>query len=154
MLDLRQARERFYGSAILLHITVLLLLTAHPTVSEQKSYNIGFMAVLSGKQTVEKRYYIGAIEYAVRYVNEHKLLGEEAILKYETIDTKGDSLLSIRAMTEFYQKNVTAIIGPSTDKCVTEGLIASAWNKPLVSFVSIPLFILIKCILIFFFFFF
>lgn len=42
-------------------------------------------------------------------------------------------------MTEMWQnKNVSAFIGPD-DKCTNEALVASAWNIPMISYVSLAI---------------
>lgn len=39
-------------------------------------------------------------------------------------------------MTELREKKVKAFIGPD-ESCTTEALLASAWNTPMLSFVSV-----------------
>jgi len=44
--------------------------------------------------------------------------------------------LPIRVMTEMRDKGTVAFIGGPEDTCVSEALVAAAWNLPMISYVS------------------
>lgn len=52
-------------------------------------------------------------------------------------------------MTELREKKVKAFIGPD-ESCTTEALLASAWNTPMLSFVSAFYKCTIVCLLTFY----
>ena len=104
------------------------------------TFKLGFLPALGGHSGHESRskYHVGAFIDALQYVNKEILsnvMGENHTLNYTYIDNRGSTLESIRAMTEMYNDNVSAFIGPE-DTCVVEARIAAAWNLPMVNFVS------------------
>lgn len=45
----------------------------------------------------------------------------------------------IKIMTEMRDRGTIGFIGGPEDECVSEALVAAAWNIPMISYVSFPL---------------
>lgn len=61
---------------------------------------------------------------------------------------KPNGFMAIRKMTEMKEKdNVVAFIGPD-HSCVSEALVASAWNLPMITYVCICNFLVFLWILL------
>ena len=101
-----------------------------------ETFKIGFIPALAGYKGQENRhiYHVGAFVDALDKVNT-EILGPEHELNFTFMDNRADTLVSIRAMTEMYNNDVIAFIGPE-ETCVTEARIAAAWNLPMIDFVS------------------
>lgn len=56
-------------------------------------------------------------------------------LKLRWNDTKGDTVLATRAMTEMICDGVAVFIGPE-GPCYTEAIVAQSRNIPMISYVS------------------
>ena len=69
-------------------------------------------------------------------VNQHVLNGTGYRLDYELYDSKADTLESLRGMTQQFLNGTVAFIGPE-DTCAIEARLAAAWNLPMIAFVSI-----------------
>ena len=102
-----------------------------------ETFKIGFIPALKGYRAQENRhvYHVGAFVEALDKVNRDILGPMGHQLNFTYIDNEADTLYSIRAMTEMYNDDVIAFIGPE-DTCVTEARIAAAWNLPMIDFVS------------------
>ena len=100
---------------------------------------VGFLPALSANKG-QNKHFVGAFEYAMERINEQLAIGDESVsrcrIRYETIDNKADTGESLRGMTQLYTKGAVAFIGPE-DTCATEARLASAWNLPMIAFVSI-----------------
>jgi len=99
---------------------------------------VGFLPALSANKG-QNKHFVGAFEYALKRINERLAVGREAIprcrISYETADNKADTAESLRRMTQLYIRGAVAFIGPE-DTCATEARLASAWNLPMIAFVS------------------
>jgi hypothetical protein len=92
---------------------------------------IGFLPHLTNKGRA--RYYLGAFRLALEEL-------EDTIwplrLNYTYEDIKGSERQALLAMTQMKFDDVAAFIGPE-DTCATEGILTSAWNIPLFTFVCV-----------------
>uniref|UniRef100_A0A0L8FG16 Receptor ligand binding region domain-containing protein n=1 Tax=Octopus bimaculoides TaxID=37653 RepID=A0A0L8FG16_OCTBM len=78
----------------------------------------------------------GALTTAIEDVNQSKEFTRNGIkLGFCYYDAKGNSLAALKAMTALYMKGVSAFIGPE-GTCNYEAALATAWNIPLISYVS------------------
>ena len=105
------------------------------SATDAKKFTLVFLPALSGNKG-QSRYFVGALVYALEHINSDKkvLAGHE--LDYVLIDNKADTLTSISGMTQRYFHNDTvAFVGPE-DTCATEARVASAWNLPMLAYVS------------------
>ena len=100
---------------------------------------VGFLPALSANKG-QNKHFVGAFEYALKRINERLADGGEALsrcrISYETADNRADTAESLRRMTQMYIRGAVAFIGPE-DTCATEARLASAWNLPMIAFVSI-----------------
>ncbi len=124
------------------YLQLMVLLSWGFPIVLPATFKLGFLPALGGHAGHEGRskYHVGAFIDALNYANEEILSnvsGKSHKLTYKYIDNRGSTLESIRAMTEMYNDNVCAFIGPE-DTCVVEARIAAAWNLPMVNFVSTP----------------
>lgn len=98
---------------------------------------VGFLPTLSANKG-QNKHFVGAFEYALKRINDRLAdeTGTGCRIRYETVDNKADLGESLRGMTSLYIKGAVAFIGPE-DTCATEAILASAWNLPMIAFVSI-----------------
>ncbi|XP_013384336.1 guanylate cyclase 32E [Lingula anatina] len=101
-------------------------LSAHVVPSNRsRGVKIGFlpaMTVGKGKQ------FAGAFLYGLEHINKEYNLSVDYMFE----DNKVDTFESIKAMTNMYHE-VSAFVGPE-GTCRTEGVVAAAWNLPMIAF--------------------
>ena len=103
--------------------------------ADAKKLTLVFLPALSGNKG-QSRYFVGALVAALEDINSDSKVLAEHELDYVLIDNKADTLTSISGMTQRYFHNDTvAFIGPE-DTCATEARVASAWNLPMLAYVS------------------
>ena len=104
--------------------------------AETIELRVGFLPQLSGKG--RNRYYTGAFLTAIRHLNKGATTGSgrPRFVPVIHVNKNGDELESIRGMTEQYNNGTIVFIGPE-DTCTIEANIATAWNLPMIAFVSI-----------------
>ena len=78
----------------------------------------------------------GALTIARNYINNKSDLLADYSLEFEFADTNNTELGSIKALTDLWRKDVVAYFGLDIS-CETEAHVASAWNLPMISFVSL-----------------
>lgn len=80
---------------------------------------------------------LGAVSLAVNNINNDSQILPNTTLKFkfEPLKNIDDKLEALRLMTEFRDENISAFIGPD-ESCRHEALTASAWNIPMLAFVS------------------
>lgn len=117
-------------------IFVIFIFIAPATLGEIR---IGFLPTFSNKKllsdSVPTKYDVGAIECAIRDLNQISRSRQAHNLTYIYNDTRGDQLLTIQTMTSQLQEGVHAFVGFESS-CETEARVAAAWNVPIVTYVS------------------
>ncbi|GFV69617.1 guanylate cyclase 32E [Trichonephila clavipes] len=78
----------------------------------------------------------GAISLAVEMVNADSGLLPKHNLKFIAYDSgEPNTAITIKKMTQMKEEGVVAFIGPD-HSCVSEALVAAAWNMPMITYVS------------------
>ncbi len=79
----------------------------------------------------------GAVELAVNNINKDPTLLPNVTLKFKfsLLDLYADNKETITRMTEMRDNGAVAFIGPD-ESCQHEALVSSAWNLPMLAFVS------------------
>uniref|UniRef100_T1KKV6 Guanylate cyclase n=1 Tax=Tetranychus urticae TaxID=32264 RepID=T1KKV6_TETUR len=78
----------------------------------------------------------GAIPLAIDQINRDPQLLPNHTLDFIAMDAgQPNTATSIRMMTEMREQGVVAFIGPE-NSCVSEALVATAWNYPMITYVS------------------
>lgn len=125
----------------LLFFALLLIGPAEPqTDKPMVNLTIGYLPTIVGEQRDKQGLSIsGAITYALKQIEEQKVLPEGVSLVLQVNDTRSDLLFTTKALTEMMCKDVVAVFGPE-NTCSVEATIASAWNRMMISHVSFSLF--------------
>lgn len=79
----------------------------------------------------------GAISLAVDEINRYKPLVGGHKLNFTVAETYGDEEMSIYQVAMLWTQKVPVYIGPQ-ETCVHEAKMASGFNLPMISYVSIP----------------
>ena len=79
---------------------------------------------------------LGAVSYAVERVNNDTSILPNTTLSFTTDMLTNEQYDSLKVMTRLRDENISAFIGPD-ESCRDEAMIASAWNLPMVSYVSL-----------------
>ena len=87
------------------------------------------------KEMMEGKLIAGAMGMAVELVNNHSRLLPNHTLQFIARNSWSDTLLALEEMTSLMQQGVVAFIGPE-QQCHVEAKVASAWNLPMISYVS------------------
>lgn len=119
------------ATRILLLVLLLLLVPALPSEQPPNELLVGFLPN-SGMKS-RNRYHLGAFMLAMEELNQTLA---PLSLHYTMYDNQGSEQVSMRAMTKMKADGAVAFIGPE-DTCATEGRLASAWNLPMITFVSV-----------------
>ncbi|CAH1795400.1 unnamed protein product [Owenia fusiformis] len=99
-------------------------------------FRIGYIPAferIGNYDPTEGRKVSGAITYAIEQINNSSEILANHTLEFIFKDNSADPLISIDALTELWQNDTIAFIGPE-DTCRTEARIAAAWNLPMISF--------------------
>ena len=80
----------------------------------------------------------GAMTLAVRAVNRAKVIPNHT-LEFSWADTHADTLHGTAALTRLWRQGAVAFFG-TEDSCAVEARVASSWNLPMISYVSITFF--------------
>ncbi|XP_066155671.1 receptor-type guanylate cyclase Gyc76C-like isoform X2 [Euwallacea fornicatus] len=75
----------------------------------------------------------GAISMAVEEINNDKYLLPNVSLELKWNDTRGDTVLATRAMTDMVCEGVAAFFGPE-GSCYVEAIVSQARNIPMISY--------------------
>lgn len=86
----------------------------------------------------------GAISLAVDEINQFQPLIGGHILNFTVSETYGDEEMSLYQVAVLWTQNTSAYIGPQ-ETCIHEAKMASGFNLPMISYVSI-LFFLLACL--------
>jgi len=104
-----------------------------PVVGRERLF-IGFLPALTANKG-QSKHFVGAFKFALCQINHHVLGSTPYYLDYIVHDTKANTTVALRGMTDQFQKGSIAFIGPE-DNCAIEARLAAAWNLPMISFVS------------------
>ena len=78
---------------------------------------------------------LGAVSLAVSNINKDSSILPNTTLAFKFEPLSNSQLHSLRIMTEKRDQGVSAFIGPD-EFCRNEAMVASAWNLPMIAFVS------------------
>lgn len=81
----------------------------------------------------------GALLYAVDVINEKRIIPGFNV-SYVFRDTFGSTNQSLYEMSKLWRDGIVGFIGPSA-VCTDEAMLAAAWNLPILSHVSLELFV-------------
>ncbi|KAK2710816.1 receptor-type guanylate cyclase Gyc76C-like [Artemia franciscana] len=99
--------------------------------SECITIPVGYLTSLEGDRiglTVS-----GAMQYAVHMVNSNVELLKGHKLEFRWNDTKGDVLISTKAITDMLCNETLAFFGPD-GSCSVEATVAASWNRPIIAY--------------------
>lgn len=115
-------------------MVILAILADH--VTNPLNITVGYLTNIYGTNQDRQGMAIsGAITYAIALINSNDSILEGHNLGLLYADTKGDTKTGTAALTDLWKKGAIAFFGPE-DSCVIEATIASAWNLPMISYVS------------------
>lgn len=78
---------------------------------------------------------MGAVSLAVKRINEDPYILNNTRLSFK-FGALNRPLDPLKKMTEFRDQGVAAFVGPD-EKCDYEARLASAWNLPMIAYVSV-----------------
>lgn len=81
----------------------------------------------------------GAISLAVDEINQFRPLLDGHKLNFTVAETYGDEETSLYQVAVLWTQNASAYIGPQ-ETCIHEAKMASGFNLPMISYVSMPVF--------------
>ena len=93
----------------------------------------------------------GAVSYAIELINNDTSLLPRHRLKFIWGDSRADTLVGTRLLTDEWRQGASAFIGLE-DSCSVEAKVAAAWNLPMISYVSTCTFITAPLYIVFYFF--
>lgn len=99
---------------------------------------IGYLTVVKTVKYIRGRQgkiISGAISYALKLINEDPNLLPNYHLSLIWNDTKAETLLGTKQLTEQWKSGAVAFIGLE-DSCSVEARVAAAWDLPMISYVS------------------
>lgn len=87
----------------------------------------------------------GAISLAVDEINQFRPLLDGHTLNFTVSETYGDEEMSLYQVAVLWTQNTSAYIGPQ-ETCIHEAKMASGFNLPMISYVSMPVFLKLACL--------
>lgn len=120
-----------------------LILATRLAIILTETFTIGYLTG-SKRRPSDKEYdrpgllISGAISVAVEEVNapDNGILGKRGHkLDFIVAETYGEEITSVKETAELWKRNVSVYIGPQ-ETCEHEALMASAFNLPMISYVS------------------
>ena len=102
------------------------------STNETKKIFIGFLFSTSPR-SLKNVFYPWAFKYAIERSNKELL--NEVGYRLEPVIRNFTANQILKTQTEFYINGTSAFIGPE-DNCAIEARLASAWNLPMIAFVS------------------
>ena len=118
---------------------MLLLLALLVGPASGVNLNIGYLPTILGEHRDKQGLSIsGAITYALEQIQNKSILPDGVSLALQFNDTRSDLLLTTKALTEMMCKDVVAVFGPE-NTCNVEATISSAWNRMMISHVSLDI---------------
>ncbi|GFX43838.1 receptor-type guanylate cyclase Gyc76C [Trichonephila clavipes] len=115
----------------------LLLCCAFVVSASATNLTVGYLANIFGYHGKNRQGHIisGAMTYAVKQVNEQRILPENHTLQFIFEDTKGETLEGTNAVINMWRKGVIAFFGPE-NSCEVEATVSASLNLPMISYVS------------------
>ncbi|CAL8123550.1 unnamed protein product [Orchesella dallaii] len=105
----------------------------HLQTKNDSVITLGFLSPFNQNQ-----FSLGALRLAVAEVNENPNLLPGRQLRYIAADIGSSDLLltsrPIKIMTEMRDRGTVGFIGGPEDTCISEALVAAAWNLPMISY--------------------
>lgn len=97
---------------------------------------VGYLTAVKGDLATRQGLTVsGAITMALDEVNEDENLLKGIFLKLQWNDTKSETVVATRAITEMICNGIFAIFGPE-GPCHVEAIVAQSRNIPMISYVS------------------
>lgn len=106
---------------------------------------VGYLTAIKGDLKSRQGLTVsGAITMALDEVNQDKEILKNVFLKLQWNDTKSDTVVATRAITEMICEGIFAIFGPE-GPCHVEAIVAQSRNIPMISYVSKKIFYIQIC---------
>ncbi|XP_045475600.1 receptor-type guanylate cyclase Gyc76C-like isoform X2 [Harmonia axyridis] len=101
---------------------------------KKKVITVGYLAAVRGELKERQGLTIsGAVQMAIDHINNNAEILPNITLELQWNDTKGDTVLATKAMTEMICGNIYAFIGPE-GSCYVEAIVAQSQNIPMISY--------------------
>ncbi|XP_042904923.1 receptor-type guanylate cyclase Gyc76C [Parasteatoda tepidariorum] len=117
---------------IVLVYLVYVLTFSKVYASGHINLTVGYLANMHGKPR-QGIIISGAMTYAVKQVNERKILPDNYTLEFIYEDTRGETLLGTNAVINMWRKGVVAFFGPE-NSCEVEATVSASVNLPMISY--------------------
>ncbi|XP_044753115.1 receptor-type guanylate cyclase Gyc76C-like isoform X2 [Coccinella septempunctata] len=101
---------------------------------KKKVITVGYLAAVKGELKERQGLTIsGAVQMAIDNINRDPRILPNVTLEMQWNDTKGDTVIATKAMTEMICGNVYAFFGPEGN-CYVEAIVAQSQNIPMISY--------------------
>lgn len=123
-------------SFLILLVTTTLFFTLHAdaSTSQKTQLTVGYLPAVKGVLKDKQGLSIsGAILLALEEINNDTSLLPNVHLNLRWNDTRGDTVISTRAITEMICDGVSTIFGPE-GTCHTEAIVTQSRNIPMMSY--------------------
>lgn len=119
-----------------MNLLLALIVVSVPAVAWAGGVNltVGYLANIHGKNR-QGHIISGAMTYAVKQVNERRILPDNYTLEFVYEDTMGETLEGTNAVINMWRGGVVAFIGPE-NSCEVEATVSASLNLPMISYVS------------------
>lgn len=125
-------------------LAIVLLLFVQFSRNRSETFTIGYLTG-SQRRPGDLEYprpgltISGAISLAVEQVNRGALAKMGHKLDFIVAETYGEEVTSVQKTADLWTRNVSVYIGPQ-ETCEHEAFMAAAFNLPMISYVSMKLF--------------
>lgn len=102
-------------------------------VKKNKTLTIGYLTAVKGLSGRQGLSISGAITLALEEINNRKDILPNVKLEMRWNDTKGDTVIATRAMTEMICDGISAFFGPE-GPCYVEAIVSMSRNIPMMSY--------------------
>uniref|UniRef100_A0A336KZJ8 CSON000721 protein n=1 Tax=Culicoides sonorensis TaxID=179676 RepID=A0A336KZJ8_CULSO len=108
----------------------------HQAVTRKTTLTVGYLTAIKGDLKDRQGLAIsGALKMALDEVNDSPDILPNVHLALRWNDTRGDTVLATRAMTEMICDGVSTFFGPE-GPCHVEAIVSQSRNIPMISYVS------------------
>lgn len=126
---------------LILSVTILIVPGVFAGVNnynyKKTNLTVGYLTAIKGDLKDRQGLAIsGALTMALDEINNDKNLLPNVKLLLRWNDTKGETVIATRAMTEMICDGVATFFGPEGN-CHTEAIVSQSRNIPMISYVSI-----------------